>query len=478
LEFLDYEKGNDTTPAAAEAAPAIKKASKKIKIEPVKIEKEAPEDKPAKKDKGEDREPLFKLAPGEALENYLLNKYSFMFNEIKGKPEFIDLTSDAKKFIPLDRYNLNSIKREVTKKGIKTNVQELKELLESDFCPRVNPVREYLNQLPPYDGTGKYIDQLAATITTPNPEIWREYLKKWLVAVVANALHLERCLNHVCLVLTGGQGAGKTTWLENLCPSELRPYLFTGKIRPDNKDVLSLIAECFLINIDDQLKNLNKADENELKNLITVNKVKYRRPYSEFIDEHPHLASFCASVNDKSFLTDVTGSRRFLPFEVLAIDRTAAPVNMDKVYAEALYYFREGFRYWFNDDEIKELNQHNEDFRVVTEEEELVVRYIDKPKERKDATHFYTATDIKVYLEEKTRQRLSTKKIGESLTKLRFERWQRTVSGSKQWVYSVIKKSDEELYLEATSETTKPAGATHQAAQAEVLFHAEVEQPF
>ena len=48
--------------------------------------------------------------------------------------------------------------------------------------------------------------------------------------------------------------------------------------------------------------------------------VKSRMPYDKYVEEHPHLASFVASVNGNDFLTDPTGSRRFLPFEALSID--------------------------------------------------------------------------------------------------------------------------------------------------------------
>lgn len=48
------------------------------------------------------------------------------------------------------------------------------------------------------------------------------------------------------------------------------------------------------------------------------------------------MASFVASVNGNDFLTDPTGSRRFLPFEVLAIDiERAKEISMDAVYTEA-----------------------------------------------------------------------------------------------------------------------------------------------
>ena len=60
-----------------------------------------------------------------------------------------------------------------------------------------------------------------------------------------------------------------------------------------------------------------------------------------------------ASVNGNDFLTDPTGSRRFLPFEVLNIDLEAAKrVDMDKVYAEAVWHWKSGFQYWFDESKL------------------------------------------------------------------------------------------------------------------------------
>lgn len=35
-------------------------------------------------------------------------------------------------------------------------------------------------------------------------------------------------------------------------------------------------------------------------------------------------------------------------------------VNLDNCYKQALYLIDEGFRYWFNNEEIKNINQNNE----------------------------------------------------------------------------------------------------------------------
>ena len=308
------------------------------------------------------------------IENYLSTHYEFRYNTVLGRTEYRSRNSGI--FTKVGRYEINTLRRELDcDEGIATSSDNLYSIIESSFSPRINPVQEYFKELPlidigdgssnggSYSGSSvptffslKAIPDLASCVVVRNSEKWLPYLTKWLVAVVANAMDDRECLNHTCLVLTGEQGKFKTTFLDLLCPPALRGYSYTGKIYPQEKDTLTYIGQNLIVNIDDQLKALNKRDENELKNLITCPMVKYRMPYDKYVEEHPHLASFVASVNGNDFLTDPTGSRRFLPFEVLSIDiEIAKAISMDSVYAEAKALLKSGFRYWFDDDEIAEL---------------------------------------------------------------------------------------------------------------------------
>jgi len=377
----------------------------------------------------------------EKIEIYLNEKYIFRYNTIKCKSEYRkDKNED---WIPMDKVKLNSLKRELNYVDICSSTDNIKSILESDFSTAVDPIKEYFRGLPDWDQED-HISKLCSTIKTKNDQLFYKYFRKWIIGVIANALEDDSCKNHLCLVITGEQGKFKTSWLENLCPAALRThYLYTGKIQPQNKDVLTLLAEYLFINIDDQLRQLNKIDENELKNLITINYVKYRRPYDPFMTEYPHLASFMASVNGNDFLTDISGSRRFLPFEAMEIKiDEAQKLNMDLVYSMAFHLYKSGERYWFNDEEISELHEYNEGFRVVSNEEELVLHYFDIPSSRTDATHFFNTTLIKTKLEQQTGQRLSTKKVGEAMTKLNFEKWQRRLANdAREKVWSVIEKT-------------------------------------
>jgi predicted P-loop ATPase len=391
---------------------------------------------------------LKKNSKTELIESYLNFKYDFRFNEITGQPEMINLLFKESEFYSMDDYKLNSLKRELEINGITASTSAIAEIIKSDFSPRVNPVEEYFKDLPPHDGTD-YIAQLCDTIKVINHDNWREYFKKWIVAVVANVFTPNKCANHTCLVLTGGQGKGKTTWLNNLTPKKLDQYSFTGKIDTEAKDTETLIAENLFINIDDQLKALNKKDENSLKTLITKDFIKYRRPYDRYMKRYSHLASFMASINGNDFLTDPTGSRRFLPFEVEAIDINKK-VDIDKVFAQAYAEYKNGFRYYFTEDEILELHHNNGAFAVISLEQQIITDIFELPATKNDATHYWNNATITAEIEKHTKQRISTKKVGEALANLGYQKFQKTIVKSQptQWVYSLILKSDMQIRLE------------------------------
>ena len=387
------------------------------------------------------------------IETYLSSRYEFRYNTVLGRTEYRD-KNDAH-FSKVGRYEINTLRREIDNDiGIVTSSDNLYSIIESSFSPRINPIQEYFKRLSATDiGNSnrdcgndvslslKAIPELASCVVVRNSDKWLPYLTKWLVAVVANAMDDRECRNHTCLVLTGEQGKFKTTFLDLFCPPALHGYSYTGKIYPQEKDTLTYIGQNFIVNIDDQLKALNKRDENELKNLITCPMVKYRMPYDKYVEEHPHLASFVASVNGNDFLTDPTGSRRFLPFEVLSIDiNKAKAISMDTVYTEAKALLKSGFRYWFDDDEIAELYKASEDFQVQTAEMELLLRCFEKPTEDNPNCTYMTTTEIITYLGYYTHHSLSLKHMGEALKRSGFEKVsKRREGGSPIYVYKVRK---------------------------------------
>ena len=223
------------------------------------------------------------------------------------------------------------------------------------------------------------------SLSSPNNPadcLWRGCFKKWFVAMVASWMN-DEVVNHQVLVLIGKQGIFKTTWLEHLIPPHLRAYACKLANSNDlNKDERLRIAEFGLISLD-EIDSMNNRELNQLKSVITATDVNERAAYAYTKERRVRLASFCASGNRRDFLTDITGNRRWLPFEVESIQN---PFNTilpyERMYAQAWALAQDPlFSYWFDLDEIEVLEQHNQHFRDESNEEQLLPILFDIPAE-------------------------------------------------------------------------------------------------
>ena len=162
----------------------------------------------------------------------------------------------------------------------------------------------------------------------------------------------------------------------------------------------------------------------------------------EVTHSHPNftLGNQFKGIMKKNADAGNTGSRRFLPFEVLSIDiEKAKRISMDNVYAEAKALLKSGFRYWFDDDEIAELYRESEDFQVQTAEMELLLRCFEKPTED-ESYSLMTTTEILTYLGIYTHQPLVAKRMGEALKKAGYIKVsKRKNGGSPIYVYKIRK---------------------------------------
>ena len=381
------------------------------------------------------------------LELFLSNKYVFRHNIVSGKLEFQYF--GKKKWNVMNDFIENSMLRECLKGRIKTNLSSLRNLLYSDFCVLFNPFEDYFFNLPSYDEKTDYITELANTITTTKQELWQQCFKKWLVAMVGCVLD-DKVINHTVIVFSGKQGLGKTTWVEKLVPKPLKEYLFSGTINPNNKDTLVKLSECMLINLD-ELENLNRSEIGSLKEIITKTQIRMRKAYGHNNETMPRRASFAGSVNTAQFLNDSTGSRRFLCFELEGI-KYQHNVDINMAFSQALFLFKSGFRYWFDQEEIKSITENNEQYQLHSPEEELLLTWFE-PIERENATLFLNASQIAAKLAEKAKININDgtiNKIGKALKKHNFIR----ISTKTGYVYAIREFTYEEVDQKNTSNSS------------------------
>jgi predicted P-loop ATPase len=304
-------------------------------------------------------------------------------------------------------------------KKFKTNIGEVSNILDSDFSSNYNPFEEYLDKLE-WDGVTDHLQDFSRLLTVSNPDFLDMVLPKFIVGMVASVLD-DKTTNEQMLVLTGGQGVGKTSFLNKLVPQQLLEYSHTGHLNIDNNDAAIKVSETFLCNLD-EMSSLNYRNIDKFKQLLSQKYITgVRRPYARYSDNMRKYASFCGSSNNKEYLLDTTGNRRFLSLEVLSVDlEKLENFNIDGVYAQALSFYINGdVKHWFNRDETRIIEDNNANFIYRSSEEEAILEVFKITDEKNDRR---TATDIRQSLLDLgvINRNVDAQKIGRALTKLGF----------------------------------------------------------
>ena len=370
-----------------------------------------------------------KTATVEEIKSFLDGHISLRFNEITSRVEYeipADNT-DARRFIPVNDRIVNSLWSQMST-ITRVNIQDMYRVIESDYVPVFNPFKAYLNNLcqsVKSVGDRDYIQELAQTVRVKGGEqeqmLWHLYLKKWLVGMVASWIS-DDVVNNVILVLIGEQGAYKTTWFNYLLPPPLKQYFYTktNANRMSKDDILTL-AQYALVCCE-ELDTMRPADLNQLKAAVTMPSIDERAAYAHYHEHRKHIASFCGTGNNTQFLSDPTGNRRWLPFEVESIvSPRDHPFHYEGIYSQALALYKSGFQYWFTKEEIQELNRHNRQFETPRLEHELVDLYFRKPTDSELGEFMSVARALQM-ISNGISQKLSAVNVGRAFSDLGFKR--------------------------------------------------------
>ena len=320
---------------------------------------------------------------------------------------------------------------------------------------RINNENNY-SQASANVGRAQELSMLSSLQTTPlslqdSPadRLWRACFKKWFVAMVASWMK-DEVVNHTVLVLVGRQGIFKTTWLDNLIPPELRAYSsklpLSGQISKDDR---LRLCENGMLNID-ELDAMCGREMNIVKSLLTSTDVNERAAYGRLKERRVRLASFCASTNKREFLTDITGNRRWLPFEVESIQNPFHTIiPYERLYAQAWALAQDPlFSYWFDLDEIEVLEEHNQHFRDESNEEQLLDVYFAVPAEGASNTKFLTTAEIseRLIYYGNIKRPLSLSRLGVLLSQKGFLSIRKGSPQRRGWV--VYERDNEEINAE------------------------------
>ena len=338
------------------------------------------------------------LNKNQALKLFLQEEYAFRRNLLSGKTEFCERKSAAGEshangiaagvtiegeaataadtliFHTLTREDLNSIAltAEEAVPGIKAVRRRLETLIYSRLTPDYDPIGEWLQRLPEWDGKN-HVDALLDRLPGLNAER-RYWMHVWLRSLVAHWLGLDELhANELVPTLIGEQGCGKSTFCRLLLPQGLREY-FLDHVNLGNKfDKEMALTNNLLVNID-ELDQVRRSQQAELKQLLSKSRVNGRPIYGRAQEDRRRYASFVATTNNLHPLHDPTGSRRFLCIEIPdgAIIDNLTPIGYLQFYAQLLHEVNAGERYWLTEEETACLQRANVRYQSTLDMERMV----------------------------------------------------------------------------------------------------------
>lgn len=256
-----------------------------------------------------------------------------------------------------------------------------------------NPVKDYFNSAEKeWDGDDRlhnvFSDYLGVE-KTPATDLIADI---WFRGAVAKAYNPMVKFDFV-LDLVGGQGAGKTTFLQKIAPLG---YYTDQFLSFTDKDDFAVMRRSLIVN-DDELTATSNSSFEELKKFVTLQMFEYRKPYGHTAERFPKNFVMARTTNELYYLKDKTGERRFLPIHVSKAAQKFHPVTdltpeyVKQLWGQVVNEYHKNQSFYLPEEEEAVLNEQRENFMYTDEVEDQIEMMLDSAF--KDRT-FVTASEI------------------------------------------------------------------------------------
>lgn len=200
-----------------------------------------------------------------------------------------------------------------------------------------HPVRDYIESCQ-WDGVERVDTLLIDYLGAEDCEYVRTVTHKTLVAAVAR-VYEPGCKFDNMLTLSGAQGIGKSTLFDRLGGNWFSDSLtsVTGK------ESYEQLQGVWIMEMG-ELSALKKSEVEATKLFLSKREDRYRRAYGERVEQFPRQNIFIGTTNEKQFLRDDTGGRRFWVVDLVnkAEHNLFEELDKDtvaKIWAEAKLYY-------------------------------------------------------------------------------------------------------------------------------------------
>lgn len=264
--------------------------------------------------------------------------------------------------------------------GVAFSNQALLDGMETFFSERsYNPVMEYMERAAEnWDGRKRINQMLQVYLGAEDIDLVSKIAEMWLVGAVAKVYDPYAKFDYV-LDLVGGQGVGKTSLLQKLGGD-----WYTDAVTDfANKDNYDIMLKALIVN-DDEMVASNRMSFAETKAFISKTSLRFRKPYMKRTEEFAKNFVLARTTNQKEYLKDKTGERRFLsvmadtsrqkkhPMEI-------EPETVEQIWGEAVTIYRAGADLMFDKETEERLEIYREKFMYRDEVELQVLEYLEMP---------------------------------------------------------------------------------------------------
>lgn len=294
------------------------------------------------------------------------------YDDFRRKPLIVDppvRMPDAEADLGVSDNDVNCVRMYFYHLGFAVSTDEIRGALIS-VCRKssFHPVRDYLRDLPVE--SPRFLDGLASKIFGTTDAIYDEMLKKFLVAAVRRVLFPGTPV-HSMLVLHGGQGVGKSTFVRTLFPwyRENLP----GDLK--NKDACDALRGVWAIEVG-EFEAVLRNGAAVVKDFISRGTDSYRPSFERSTIEAPRQCVFIGTTNDDDFLRDATGDRRYWPVAIPGkVDTEFVREYKDRIWSAAYALAQdETFLHYFTDDSV--LNDVRAPFIEIDSWHERIEQYL------------------------------------------------------------------------------------------------------
>ena len=374
------------------------------------------------------------------IEDFFSRRYQLRYNVVKQLTEFRPNDLSFSKWQPLTDRQLKSIVVEQMKEGGESWMNDIRIYIESAHVKDYNPVLEFLAGCGEWDRKTNYIEDFARRLPT-DYELWPKYFHRWFLAMVAQAMNINRDYgNSMVPMLIGGEGIKKSIFCKNILPPSMREY-YMDDIKMENAEqVERVLGRMWLVCID-EFNAKTPREQAKVKRLLTEKDVQMRKMRSSEYTMTPRLCSFIATTNDPTPLSSAEGNRRYLCVEVKGEIDMSERINYKQLFAQAVTELKDpDCLYWFTSEDERIIREHNQSYMEESSAEGILPSLFE-PVAEHTKENLWRVIDIQRELAKhvKASDVPNLKALGASIKALR---WRKAANNGVRGYYLKLRNND------------------------------------